>query len=72
MVVYAGESVEEVREIIEKDVYATIGVWDLEKVEIIPVSSYLWIVLADQLIKICSMCRLFDGRFHEPSHFIRS
>lgn len=41
VVVYKAENVEEVREIINKDIYATSGVWDLEKVQIIPVSHYL-------------------------------
>ncbi|UNI23730.1 hypothetical protein JDV02_009532 [Purpureocillium takamizusanense] len=35
-VVYTGDSVEEVRKIIHNDVYATSGVWDLEKTQIIP------------------------------------
>ncbi|KAE8416472.1 hypothetical protein BDV36DRAFT_260014 [Aspergillus pseudocaelatus] len=38
MVVYTAENEDEVRWIIEKDVYATSGVWDLEKVQIWPVS----------------------------------
>jgi hypothetical protein len=38
MIVYTAENVEEVRELIEKDVYATSGVWDLERVSILPVS----------------------------------
>jgi hypothetical protein len=38
VVVYTGESPEAVRSIIENDVYATSGVWDLEKAQIIPVS----------------------------------
>lgn len=38
VVVYTGESPEAVRGIIEKDIYATSGVWDLAKVQIIPVS----------------------------------
>jgi uncharacterized protein YciI len=37
VVVYAGESEAEVRKIIENDIYATSGVWDLEKTQIIPV-----------------------------------
>ncbi|KAE8401806.1 hypothetical protein BDV37DRAFT_285356 [Aspergillus pseudonomiae] len=36
MVVYTGESAEEVRAVIEKDVYVTSGVWDLEKMQIWP------------------------------------
>jgi uncharacterized protein YciI len=39
VVVYAAENAEEVRDIINKDVYATSGVWDLEKVQILPVSN---------------------------------
>ncbi len=39
MVVYAAENIEEVRDIISKDIYATSGVWDLEKVQIFPVSD---------------------------------
>ena len=38
MIIYTGENVDDVRKIIEDDVYATSGVWDLEKVQIIPVS----------------------------------
>ncbi|KAB8211385.1 hypothetical protein BDV34DRAFT_209046 [Aspergillus parasiticus] len=36
MVVYTADNEEEVHRIIEKDVYATSGVWDLEKVQIWP------------------------------------
>ncbi|KAH7142882.1 hypothetical protein B0J13DRAFT_51382 [Dactylonectria estremocensis] len=36
VVVYAAESVEQVREIIRNDVYAISGVWDIEKAQIIP------------------------------------
>ncbi|KAJ4253782.1 hypothetical protein NW762_010176 [Fusarium torreyae] len=36
VVVYAAENVEQVREIIHNDAYAKSGVWDLEKVQIIP------------------------------------
>ncbi|RSL92572.1 hypothetical protein CEP52_013738 [Fusarium oligoseptatum] len=36
VVVYSAESIDEVRTIIEDDVYATSGVWDLEKVQILP------------------------------------
>lgn len=38
VVVYTGENSEEVHDIIKSDIYATSGVWDLEKVQIIPVS----------------------------------
>ena len=41
VVVYTGESTEAVRSIIENDVYATSGVWDLAKAQIIPVSLTL-------------------------------
>ncbi|RKK81793.1 hypothetical protein BFJ71_g15460 [Fusarium oxysporum] len=36
VVVYAAESEAEVRKIIENDIYATSGVWDVEKSQIIP------------------------------------
>ncbi|KAM5342783.1 hypothetical protein ACJ41O_013749 [Fusarium nematophilum] len=36
VVVYSAETAEQVREIIENDIYATSGVWDLEKVQILP------------------------------------
>ncbi|KAE8167209.1 hypothetical protein BDV40DRAFT_284960 [Aspergillus tamarii] len=36
MVVYTAENEEEVRGIIEKDIYATSGVWDLDKMQIWP------------------------------------
>ncbi|BCR86520.1 YciI family protein [Aspergillus chevalieri] len=39
MIVYTGESVEDVREAINGDIYAKSGVWDLEKVQIIPYVS---------------------------------
>ncbi|CAI0652194.1 unnamed protein product [Colletotrichum noveboracense] len=38
VVVYTAESPEDVKAIIENDVYATSGVWDLERMQIIPVS----------------------------------
>jgi uncharacterized protein YciI len=38
VIVYTGESAEEVRQIINNDIHATSGVWDLEKVRIYPVS----------------------------------
>lgn len=38
VVVYTGETVQEVESIIKNDIYATSGVWDLEKTQIIPVS----------------------------------
>lgn len=37
VVVYAAQNEAEVRKIIENDIYATSGVWDLEKSQIIPV-----------------------------------
>ncbi|KAM0279878.1 hypothetical protein ACHAPQ_011758 [Fusarium lateritium] len=36
VVVYTGDTEAEVRKIIENDIYATSGVWDLEKMQIIP------------------------------------
>ncbi|KAI8724104.1 YCII domain-containing protein [Fusarium sp. LHS14.1] len=36
VVIYSAESIDEVRTIIENDVYATSGVWDLEKAQILP------------------------------------
>ncbi|KAK2598270.1 hypothetical protein N8I77_011694 [Diaporthe amygdali] len=36
VVVYAAESIEQVREIIQNDVYSKSGVWDLDRVQIIP------------------------------------
>ncbi|KAJ5904679.1 uncharacterized protein N7473_001595 [Penicillium subrubescens] len=36
VVVYTGENVEKVRELINSDIYAKSGVWDLEKVQIYP------------------------------------
>ncbi|KAH6957341.1 hypothetical protein DER45DRAFT_615283 [Fusarium avenaceum] len=36
VVVYAGDNEAEVRKIIENDIYATSGVWDLGKTQIIP------------------------------------
>ncbi|KAH6974356.1 hypothetical protein BKA56DRAFT_675797 [Ilyonectria sp. MPI-CAGE-AT-0026] len=40
VVVYTGEDIAEVRKIIENDIYATSGVWDLEKTQVIPVCSH--------------------------------
>lgn len=37
MIIYAAESADEVWEIIKSDVYAAHGVWDLDKVQVIPV-----------------------------------
>ncbi|KAJ5088309.1 hypothetical protein N7456_011925 [Penicillium angulare] len=36
VVVYAAENVEEVRDIINRDIYATSGVWDIDKAQIFP------------------------------------
>ncbi|KAJ5196107.1 hypothetical protein N7449_006586 [Penicillium cf. viridicatum] len=36
VVVYSANDAEEVRAIVEKDVYATSGVWDLSKAQILP------------------------------------
>ncbi|WAO85882.1 YCII domain-containing protein [Fusarium falciforme] len=36
VVVYSAESIDEVHKIIENDVYATSGVWDLEKAQVLP------------------------------------
>ena len=46
VVVYTGEDEAEVRKIIEKDIYATSGVWDLEKVQILPVCAMLSLTMA--------------------------
>lgn len=48
--VYTGESAEDVRQIIKNDIYATSGVWDIEKVQIYPVSWYLDSLCGFQLI----------------------
>ncbi|PYI26778.1 hypothetical protein BP00DRAFT_430011 [Aspergillus indologenus CBS 114.80] len=39
MIVVTGETVEEVHELINNDIYAKSGVWDLEKTQIIPYIS---------------------------------
>lgn len=39
MIVYTGESVEDAWEAINGDIYAKSGVWDLKRVQIIPVSA---------------------------------
>ncbi|PYI23992.1 hypothetical protein BO99DRAFT_398572, partial [Aspergillus violaceofuscus CBS 115571] len=39
MIVVTGETVEEVHELINNDIYAKSGVWDLEKAQIIPYIS---------------------------------
>ncbi|KAH8424417.1 YciI family protein [Aspergillus melleus] len=39
MLVYAASDLEEVKEIIKSDVYASSGVWDVEKAHIIPYVS---------------------------------
>ena len=41
VVVYTGENVEEVQKMINNDIYATSGVWNLEEVRIYPVSYSL-------------------------------
>lgn len=49
VVVYAAESEAEVRKIIENDIYATSGVWDVEKSQIIPVGPFYL-----PIIPVCS------------------
>jgi uncharacterized protein YciI len=41
VIIYSAKDAEEVRAILEKDVYATSGVWDLSKAQIIPVGRIL-------------------------------
>ncbi|OQE46371.1 hypothetical protein PENCOP_c001G01430 [Penicillium coprophilum] len=36
VIVYSAKNAEEVRAILEKDIYATSGVWDLSKAQILP------------------------------------
>ncbi|KAF9893438.1 hypothetical protein FE257_010750 [Aspergillus nanangensis] len=36
MIVYTGENEEEVRVLIDNDIYARSGVWDLDRVQIVP------------------------------------
>jgi hypothetical protein len=38
MIVYTGDTAEEIHDIIKNDIYAKSGVWDLEKAQVIPVS----------------------------------
>ncbi|KAJ6133959.1 YCII-like protein [Penicillium sp. IBT 18751x] len=42
VVVYTGESAEEVRNIIMDDIYARSGVWDIERIDIMPVRGLPW------------------------------
>lgn len=37
MIIYTGETVEEIRGLIREDVYAKSGVWDIDNAQIIPV-----------------------------------
>lgn len=39
MIIYAAESVDEVWEVIRSDAYTAHGVWDLDKVQVIPYVS---------------------------------
>ncbi|KAJ5164290.1 YCII-related protein [Penicillium coprophilum] len=39
VIVYSAKNAEEVRAILEKDIYATSGVWDLSKAQILPISD---------------------------------
>ncbi|CAJ0548493.1 Ff.00g021060.m01.CDS01 [Fusarium sp. VM40] len=39
VVIYTGETAQDVRKLIENDIYATSGVWDLDQVQIIPFMS---------------------------------
>ncbi|KAL6413269.1 YCII-like protein [Ilyonectria robusta] len=40
VIVYTGDSAEEVHKLITNDAYARGGVWDLEKAQIIPVITF--------------------------------
>lgn len=63
VIVYSANDVEEVRAILEKDVYATSGVWDLGKAQILPVSRVLlssWVNANKR-----SMSLPFESRFHD-------
>ena len=59
VVVYTGGGPEEVRQMIEKDIYATSGVWDLEKVQIYPVCWYPAFekrFSVNEMIAVCGCC----------------
>jgi hypothetical protein len=43
MVIAVGESAEAVEKLLSQDIYATTGVWDMEKAQIIPVSHVFYI-----------------------------
>ncbi|XEV01260.1 hypothetical protein FSHL1_006547 [Fusarium sambucinum] len=43
VVIYTGETTQDVRKLIENDIYATSGVWNLEQVQIIPVRNHKYI-----------------------------
>lgn len=63
VIVYSANDAEEVRAILEKDVYATSGVWDLSKAQILPVSRVLsssWVNANKR-----SMSLPFENRFHD-------
>lgn len=53
MLLAVAESEAEVRALLEKDVYATSGVWDMEKVQVIPVSVFYLRSLMRLLLTIC-------------------
>jgi hypothetical protein len=57
MLITLAESVEEVKEIISKDIYYSSGVWDLEKAQIMPVSflSMSWFSVPLALLRNMSI-----------------
>lgn len=56
VIVYSANSAEEVRGIIDKDIYATSGVWDLSKAQILPVSR-VFHLHKFMLTKVVCPCR---------------
>lgn len=62
IVVYTGEGPEKVRKMIGEDIYATSGVWDLEKLQIYPVCWYPVFERHPANEYDCSMYLLSDNR----------
>lgn len=56
VIVYSANDAEEIRTILEKDVYATSGVWDLSKAQILPVST-AFRLCGSMLINVVYPCR---------------
>lgn len=61
IIIYTGETIEEIRGLIKEDVYTKSGVWDVDNAQIIPVRLILYIYSASPISRVSNLstCSMF-------------